>query len=105
MINTGIGIILTETGGGVGEPTTSTLQALAGGTILYVIMFEILSTERTKQDVNGLLQFIGLLIGFVSMMLVEIFSKFLLICKNLKQYFLVHHEHEHEEGGEKYFIM
>ena len=73
--HTGIGIIITETGGGASETTTSTLQALAGGTILYVIMFEILSAERTK-DVNGLLQFVGLLIGFISMMLVEIFRKF-----------------------------
>eukprot|EP00095_Tigriopus_kingsejongensis_P008376 maker-scaffold9_size846264-snap-gene-0.10 protein:Tk08376 transcript:maker-scaffold9_size846264-snap-gene-0.10-mRNA-1 annotation:"zinc transporter zip1" len=52
--------------------TSGTLQALSAGTILYVVVFEILQRERQK-DVNGLLQLLVLVLGFVAMVLVEVF--------------------------------
>ncbi|XP_059085377.1 zinc transporter ZIP1-like [Tigriopus californicus] len=52
--------------------TVGTLQALSAGTILYVVVFEILQRERQK-DVNGFLQLTALVIGFLAMMLVELF--------------------------------
>lgn len=61
--------------------TVGTLQALSAGTILYVVVFEILQRERQK-DINGFLQLITLVLGFVAMMFVEIFAG-----------------HDHHEGG------
>ena len=46
------------------------LQALASGTILYVVVFEILQRERSK-NINGLLQFLFIIVGFSIMMTVE----------------------------------
>ena len=46
------------------------LQALASGTILYVVVFEILQRERSK-NINGLLQFLSIIVGFSIMMTVE----------------------------------
>eukprot|EP00095_Tigriopus_kingsejongensis_P000396 maker-scaffold19_size710362-snap-gene-0.21 protein:Tk00396 transcript:maker-scaffold19_size710362-snap-gene-0.21-mRNA-1 annotation:"zinc transporter zip1" len=51
--------------------TVGTLQALSAGTILYVVVFEVLQRERQK-DVNGLLQLLVLVLGFVAMVLVEL---------------------------------
>ena len=48
------------------------LQALAGGTILYVVVFEILERERSK-NISGLLQLFFIIIGFSSLLMVEIF--------------------------------
>lgn len=49
-------------------------SALSAGTILYVVVFEILQRERQK-DINGFLQLITLVLGFVAMMFVEIFGE------------------------------
>jgi len=81
----GIGTIITETGGeNISDITVATLQGISAGTLLYVVMFEILNRERVK-NVSGLLQFSGIILGFVVMMIIDIFA---------------HHEHEHEGEGE-----
>ena len=50
------------------------LQALAGGTILYVVVFEVLQRERSKQHVPGLLQLAFVSMGFAAMVLVEVYG-------------------------------
>ena len=47
-------------------------QAFAGGTILYVCVFEILEREKTKEKVPGLVQLLFVIIGFSTLMMVEI---------------------------------
>ena len=47
------------------------LQALAGGTILYVVVFEVLERERSK-SVSGIAQLMFVIIGFCCMMSVEL---------------------------------
>merc|ERR1712079_205855 len=48
------------------------LQALSGGTILYVCVFEILDREKCKKHVSGLLQFLSAISGFCALMMVEL---------------------------------
>ena len=48
---------------------------IAGGTILYVVVFEILEREK-KKSVPGLLQLTFLLIGFAVMVCIEVFGEF-----------------------------
>ena len=50
------------------------LQALAGGTILYVVVFEVLERERSK-SVSGIAQLMFVIIGFCCMMSVELLGK------------------------------
>lgn len=50
-----------ETAAGLLGPTM--LQAVSGGTILYVTFCEVLERERTK-PMNGFLKFVALLLGF-----------------------------------------
>merc|ERR1712126_778050 len=54
--------------------TVGVLQALAGGTLLYVCVFEILEREKSKKDVPGLLQLVFVILGFSTLMMVEIFA-------------------------------
>jgi len=54
--------------------TVGVLQAFAGGTILYVCVFEILEREKTKEKVPGLIQLLCVIIGFSVLMMVEILS-------------------------------
>ena len=51
------------------------LQAIAGGTILYVVVFEVLQRERSKQHVPGLLQLAFVSMGFTAMTFVEALGK------------------------------
>ena len=50
------------------------LQALAGGTIIYVVVFEILERERSK-SVSGLAQLFFVIVGFCVLMSVEMLGK------------------------------
>ena len=50
------------------------LQALAGGTIIYVVVFEVLERERSK-NVSGLAQLFFVILGFCILMSVETFGK------------------------------
>ena len=47
-------------------------QALAGGTILYVVVFEVLQREKSKEKVPGMVQLLCVILGFSALMLVEI---------------------------------
>ena len=74
----GIGIIITSNSGQGSEYfiSVATLQALAGGTIIYVVVFEVLERERSK-NVSGLAQLFFVILGFCVLMAVEILGKVL----------------------------
>ena len=55
--------------------------ALSGGTIIYCIMFEIIQRERQK-NVSGMLQLLGIVLGFVGMLLIDINCKFFIFEKS-----------------------
>ena len=48
------------------------IQGFAAGTLLYVCVFEIIEREKYKQKVPGLVQLLCVILGFSSLMLVEI---------------------------------
>ncbi|XP_037077634.1 zinc transporter ZIP1-like [Pollicipes pollicipes] len=66
-----IGMLASSSDGDVASQTlmTDVLQALAAGTILYVVLFEIISGERAKPG-NGLVKLSAILVGFGFMLLV-----------------------------------
>ena len=72
-IGIGIGIAITK----MGDNETAyyicvaVLQALAGGTLLYVVAFEVLERERSK-SVSGLVQLFFVILGFSVMTTVEL---------------------------------
>ena len=69
-IGIAIGMIIIEANGkGADTVLVATCQGIAGGTILYVVMFEILNRERVK-EVQGLVQLLAVMLGFVAMLLV-----------------------------------
>ena len=78
MFFSGIGIIITSNAdqGSAYFLSVATLQALAGGTIIYVVVFEVLERERSK-NVSGLAQLFFVILGFCVMMSVEILGKVL----------------------------
>ena len=47
------------------------LQALAGGTIIYTVVFEILERERSK-NVSGLAQLFFIILGFCVLLMVQL---------------------------------
>ncbi|XP_069689554.1 uncharacterized protein [Periplaneta americana] len=61
----------------ISGPTIPILQALAGGSLLYVTVYEIMSRERLKWDRRvqqryaGLVQFAAVAVGFTVMFLVD----------------------------------
>ena len=52
----------------------NTLQGLAAGTLLYVVMFEVLNREREKQ-LPGLLQLTAVILGFIIMLIIQLFRE------------------------------
>ena len=78
MFFSGIGIIITSNSGQGCEYflAVAILQALAGGTIIYVVVFEVLERERSK-NVSGLAQLFFVILGFCVLMAVEILGKVL----------------------------
>jgi uncharacterized membrane protein YuzA (DUF378 family) len=50
------------------------LQALAGGTLIYVVVFEVLQREKSK-SVSGMAQLAFVILGFSVLMCIEIFGK------------------------------
>ena len=80
-IGIGIGISSIDSGPEY-DVTVGFLQALAGGTILYVVVFEILERERSK-NISGLGQLIFVILGFCAMLTVELAAPH-------------NHEHGHE---------
>ena len=51
--------------------------ALAGGTLLYVVMFEVLQREKEK-DVSGALQLVGILLGFSFMTMLQTLGRLIM---------------------------
>ena len=69
------GILITEVGAGqVSDVVVNTLQGLAAGTLLYVVMFEVLNREREKQ-LPGLLQLTAVILGFIIMLILQLFRE------------------------------
>ncbi|XP_037085447.1 zinc transporter ZIP1-like [Pollicipes pollicipes] len=65
-----LGLLATDGGsGGSDAVLTNLLQALAAGSILYVVVFEILQGERAKPG-SGLAKLAAVLLGFLAMLLV-----------------------------------
>lgn len=77
------GFTTEETAAGLMAPTM--LQAISGGTILYVTFCEVLERERTK-PMNGFLKFVALLLGFGVMAALEAVGG---------------HEHGHEQDTDQ----
>ena len=67
---TTIGVIVHEVGRSY--MTIGLLQGLSAGTILYVIIFEILQREKTKRKIPGLVQLVFIALGFAIMLCIEI---------------------------------
>jgi len=86
-IGIGIGLAVSRIGTGPTLYVTSgVLQALAGGTIIYVVVFEILERERSKK-VSGLAQLFFVILGFSAMLIIELVAP----------HEHGEHDHEHEE--------
>jgi len=73
-IGIGIGLIITSysSTGSAYLVVVAVSQALAGGTLIYVAVFEVLERERSK-NITGLVQVAFVILGFCVMMLVEFF--------------------------------
>ena len=56
--------------------------ALAAGSILYVVAFEILQRERSKMIRPKIAQFIAVVVGFAALMTVTLLSK--ITSRNIK---------------------
>ena len=50
------------------------VAGIAAGTLLYVVMFEVLSRER-ERDISGILQLAGVIVGFGVMLTIECLGK------------------------------
>ncbi|XP_049841014.1 uncharacterized protein LOC126291516 [Schistocerca gregaria] len=67
----GLGLLLEQLGqGSVNTPAATILQAMAGGTLLYVVFFEVLQRERSS-DNAGILQLAAIAFGFALMLLIQ----------------------------------
>ena len=44
---------------------------------MYVVVFEILQREKSKEKVPGLVQLVCIILGFSTLMLVEVFGKYI----------------------------
>ena len=54
---------------------------------MYVVVFEILQREKSKEKVPGLVQLVCIILGFSTLMLVEVFGKeILVICFSFNFY-------------------
>ena len=56
------------------------LQGLSAGTILYVVIFEVLQREKTKRKVPGLVQLALIVVGFIIMICIEVTSEYSMMC-------------------------
>ncbi len=76
-LGVGIGIGISSAAGTGGDSYTLTvaiLQALAGGTLIYVAVFEVLQREKSK-NVSGMAQLMFICLGFCALMCIDIFGK------------------------------
>lgn len=68
FLGIGIGMIVTSGSTLSAEtPTTTVLQGMAAGTLIYVVFFEVLHRERTNLAHAGIWQFLAVLVGFLVM--------------------------------------
>ena len=49
--------------------------ALSAGCIIYVVVFEVLQRERSKVIRPKIIQFLALVVGFTTMMTIDLLSK------------------------------
>lgn len=66
----GMGIIISTEGESATELPSVFLQGIASGTLLYVVFFEILSSDRK----SGLGQFLSVITGFLIMLIIKLFE-------------------------------
>ena len=64
-------IFVTETSNDI-RYSINFIQGFAAGTLLYCCVFEIIEREKYKKKVPGLVQLLCVILGFSSLMLVEI---------------------------------
>ena len=83
----GIGLIITSysSTGSAYLVVVAVSQALAGGTLIYVAVFEVLERERSK-NITGLVQVAFVILGFCVMMLVEFFGKLFIVIISINIY-------------------
>ena len=80
-VGIGMGISSAAGAGDAYTLTVAILQGLAGGTLIYVVVFEILQREKDKVQVSGMAQLISVMVGFAALMSIEFFAG--------------HHHHDH----------
>jgi len=70
-IGIGIGMALTDPAqqDNINTSALIAVQGIATGSLLYVVFFEILEKERAKAEVPGLVQVVGVALGFIFMVL------------------------------------
>ena len=56
--------------------TISVLQGLSAGTILYVVVFEVLQREKTRKKIPGLVQLLFVILGFAAMLSIEVIGNY-----------------------------
>ena len=73
LVGTCVGIIITShsSTGSAYYIVVAIFQALSAGTIIYVVFFEVLQRERSK-NVSGLAQLFFVLLGFCVLLSVEL---------------------------------
>jgi len=69
----GIGMAISELSSSDSQMIVSIFQGISAGTIIYVVMFEVLQREMVR-DVPGLMQLLGVMIGFGAMLMIQIFT-------------------------------
>ena len=75
-IGIGLGIILSNSGGGSSENLTAViLQGMAAGTLLYVVFFEVLAREKNNKHC-GIWQLFAIIFGFSTMFCLQMFSEY-----------------------------
>lgn len=78
---------MSSTGRSQEDVTSTVLQGMAAGTLLYVVFFEVLSRERNNKH-SGIWQLLAILAGFMTMLVLQIASEYIFEHKRL--------EHHHE---------
>jgi len=69
----GIGMAISELSSTDSQMIVSIFQGISAGTIIYVVMFEVLQREMVR-DVPGLMQLLGVMVGFGAMLMIQIFT-------------------------------
>lgn len=86
----GIGICLSDdSSSSDGDVTTTVLQGMAAGTLLYVVFFEVLQRERANSQ-SGVLQLISIMAGFGVMFALQVISKYLYTISHQSAFDILH---------------